>query len=199
MAGGLSGKFNPKTQKSPKFGFSSEVLKDSQDNFSVKKSENKPLFSLNGVLSLGKTAEIGKAQENLHKNSEKVFYGINHLEQDAKVLFDQHQQQLEKSIQQLRSEIQQLIKSSNKLDKQVETAATAQIVEFNDYQLKFLDRVRVFIADLRKDINEAGLWLDSFNKKKKKKNAFWSKAKDKKKGGEQYLFSNEHSVARSAN
>lgn len=199
MAGGNSGKLDPKLQKILKNGFSSEVLNDSQGGSFAQKSETKAAFSLSGVLSLGKTTEINKSAESTKKTNEKVFFGLNHLEQEQKVIFDQKQQQLEKNINELREEIHQLIKSTNQLEKQVEVAAITSVVEYNEYQINFLDRIRLIVANFRKNISEASLWLDSFSKKKKKKNAFWSKAKDKKRGGEQYLFSSEHSVARSAN
>lgn len=199
MAGGIGGKIDPKLQKLLKNGFGSEVLKDSQISNSAPKSENRSIFSLKGILSLGQTAEIGKKQDTLQKSGEKVFFGLNHLEHEQKILFDQRQQILEKNINELRGEIQQLIKATGQLEKQVETAAIAPVVEFTEYQQKFLDRVRLFIANFRKNISEAGNWIESFSKRKKKKNYFWSMAKDKKKGGEQYMFSNEHSAARSVN
>jgi uncharacterized protein YoxC len=199
MAGGMGGKFDPKLQKLLKNGFGSEVLKDSQISDSAQKTEKPSIFSLKGVLNLGQTAEISKKADNLQKSGEKLFTGLNHLEHEQKVLFDQRQQLLEKNINELRAEIQQLIKATDHLEKQVETAVISPVVEFNDYQLKFLDRVRVFIANFRKNISEAGNWIEDFSKRKKKKNYFWSMAKDKKKGGDQYMFSEEHSVARSVN
>jgi len=199
MAGGIGGKIDPKFQKLLKNGFGSEVLKDSQISNTAPKQENKSILSLKGILSLGQTAEISKKQDNLQKSGEKVFFGLNHLEHEQKILFDQRQQILEKNINELRGEIQQLIKATSQLEKQVETAASAPVVEYTEYQQKFLDRVRLFIANFRKNISEAGNWIESFSKRKKKKNYFWSMAKDKKKGGEQYMFSNEHSAARSVN
>jgi len=170
------GKINPKLQQIIKNGFSSEVLKDSQPT-SVPKSENKPLFSLKGILSLGQTAEISKSKDSLENKTEKVFYGINHLDAESKHLFSQNQEQLEKNIQELKQEIKQLIKATDQLEKQVEVAAESPVVEYTEYQLKFFDRIRSFISKFRQNISQAGNWLESFNKRKRKRTIFgqWPK------------------------
>ncbi len=85
------------------------------------------------------------------------------------------------------------------MEKDVEIAAISPIVDVSEYQLNFLQRIQKIISIFRQNISEAGNWMESFNAKKKKKNYFWNTAKNKKKGGTDYLFSNEHSASRSAN
>jgi hypothetical protein len=189
MAGGYMGKKDPKNNKF-KDTYNEEVLKDSQPNYSQKAPVK---FSLNGILGLGQKVEINKATNT----SKEIFSGISHLQHEQSVLFDHKQKELENTIKELREEIGKLAKVTDNLEKDVQNVAIEEIVDANDYQIKFFERIRNFISSMRKNISEASVWLESFTAKKKKKNAFWNKAKDKKKGGTKYMFSDEHSAARS--
>lgn len=156
-----------------------------------------PKFSLRGVLGLGQTVELGKQKDNIGSWGKEVFGSISHLAQEEKYLFDSRQKELQKNIEELREEIRQLAKATSNLETQIEKVTLDPIVQPSAYQITYLERIKNFIGNFRKNISEAGYWLEAMSNKKKKKNAFWGKVKDKKKGGEQYLFSNEHSVARS--
>jgi len=194
MAGGNSmGKIDPK--KNNLFGnsTSSEVLKDSQVNAAPKK------FSLRGVLGLNQTVEFNKNTPKTENWGKEFFGNINLLQQQEKNIFDQHQKELEKAVTELQEEIKKLTHSTDNLEKDVQNIPLENIPEASEYQINFLLRIKNFIANFRKNINEAGVWLESFTNKKKKKNYFWNMARDKKKGGDQYLNSNEHSAARSVN
>jgi hypothetical protein len=184
----MAGK-NPKTKN-----LSSEALKDSPEVLSDKKQVK---LSLKGILGLGQTVEINKNSQNLEKQGKELFYGLNHLAQEQTVLFDQHQKELERELVALRDEIGKLAKATDNLEKDVAKVALSSIPEVSEYQLNFLSHIRIFIEVFRKNISEAGLWVEAFATKKKKRNLFWNNVRDKKKGGDQYLFSNEHSAARS--
>lgn len=197
MAGGKGSLMDHKIPKTHKNSFSNEVLKDSSEDFSTPKSDITPKFSLRGVLGLGQSVELMKNANQLQKKSDTLFSSINHLEQEQKLLFDNRQKELEKKIEELRDEIQQLIKATDNLEKQVENVAINPIVEPSEYQISFFSRIKNFIANFRKNITEAGLWIEAFAAKKKKRNYFWNTAHDKKRGGSQFMFSDEHGVARS--
>ena len=192
MAGGIKGSFNPKSKQQGQ-KFSSEVFKEDSHVDSAPQKPN--IFSLRGILGLNQTVEINKPAQ---KNTE-FLYGISHLQQEANVLFDHRQRDLQAAIEDLRLEIKKLIQATDNLSADVVRIADTPIIEANLYQVNVLTRIKNFIADMRKNISEAGLWVEAFASKKKKRNAFWNKAKDKKKGGDQYLSSNEHSAARSVN
>ena len=104
---------------------------------------------------------------------------------------------MEKELVALRDEIAKLAKATDNLEKDVAAVAISNISEASEYQLNFLSHIRIFIENFRKNIADAGLWIEAFAAKKKKRNIFWNTVKDKKKGGDQYLFSSEHSAARS--
>jgi len=187
MAGGNSFVKNPQKGKyNPAFD-GAEVYK-APTNHQVTVSS-----ILNGVLRPGETIDF--SQEIKTPDKPKI---ENYLQREQSIFVNQHTQEIEKSIQELRVEIKNLIKTTENLDHEVEQSADQNITEVSKYQLNFLERIKNLIVQFRQNINEAGAWLESFNHKKSKRNAFWNKAKSKN-GGEKYLNSSEHAVARSAN
>ena len=198
MAGTVNDKRSPKN-KSIKFGgFSNEVIKDSSDASPHYLHTISSSLGLRGVLGLGQSIEINKQARSTEKSwNHETLVGPNHLQQEQIQLIDSQQKDLKKEIQQLLEEIKKLAKTTDNLEKSVEIATLTPITEANIYQVNFLSRLKTFIVEIRKNVADASLWLDAFQTKKKKRNAFWNNVKNKKRGGEQYLFSNEHSAARS--
>jgi len=188
MAGGNSSKNDPKKVYAKKI-FSNESL-ESQADFSPSSTQK---ISLRGILGIGQTIEFGKKSPPVNE----LFFGLNHLQQEQKILFDQRQKELKKAIEELRQEIASLAKSTNNLGKTVENVTINEITEVSDYQVAFFIRIRNFIVTIRQSISETGLWVQSFAAKKKKKNYFWNTAKNKKKGGDAFMFSDESSASRS--
>lgn len=192
MAGGFNIKSNSKSKFPKQNSFGNEV---------VKESKTPPKFRLSGILGMGQSVDINKQKqpEKPQINWEKEFFGhISHLQREEQTLFNSHQKEVQKAIEEIRDEIKKLVSSSQDLSEEIENIALEPIVEFNAYQLNFLQRIKNIIITFRKNISEASCWLDSFKHKQKRK-AFWNNVKNKKGGGEQYLFSGEHSAARSAN
>ncbi|MFA6250728.1 MAG: DUF5660 family protein [Candidatus Shapirobacteria bacterium] len=180
-----------------KNGFSSEAIKDGQ--FNSPPPDKKPsIFKLGGILGLGQTVELNKQSNTLNSWGQEFISGVSHLEKEEKLLLDNRQKELFKEIAALQDELKQLAKATDQLDKQVDNAVDANVVEVSAYQVGFFRRLKTFIANFRKNISQASIWLESYSAKKKKRNCFWNQVKNKKGGGEQYLFSNEHSAARSA-
>jgi len=178
-----------------KNGFSGEYLANSPDQAppSTPKTVEHKLF---GIMSLGQTIEFGKPESNPSPNF--FVNSESYLPKEENILLSHQQKELKEAIKALRQEIEKLIKSSQGLGQQVENVVEQNIPEVNEYQLSFLERIKTFILNFRKNISEASCWLESFSVKKKKKNAFWNRAKNQKSGGQQYMFSGEHSASRSA-
>lgn len=191
--GGLMGKIDPKKNNQYKGSNSSEVLKDSQTSQAPKK------FSLRGILGLNQTVEINNNAKNTESWGKEFFGNISQLQKQESSLLNQRQKELENVVTELQEEIKKLTKSTDNLEKDVQNVALENIPEASEYQINFLIRIKTFIANFRKNVNEASEWLESFNTKKKKRNCYWSTAQNKKKGGQQYLMSSEHSAARSVN
>lgn len=187
MAGGGVPKHDPKKPK--KLGdFGNEVLQESADKAPAPPQK----FSLRGILGLGQTIEFQSGKPK----SPEVHFGISHLAQEQAVLFNHHQEETKRALAELREEIKKLAKSITSLDKNVEVAILQEIVETSEYQVNFFIRLRKFIATIRDNVSEAGLWVQAFAAKKKKKNYFWNTANNKKKGGTKFMFSDESSVSR---
>lgn len=188
MAGGSNSKNDPKYANAKKF-FSNESL-ESQPDFSPPSPQK---LSLRGILGIGQTIEFNKTSSPV----KEIFSGLNHLAHEQNVLFDQRQKELTKALEELRQEIASLAKSTDNLEKTIENVVINEIAEVSDYQVAFFIRIRNFVATVRQSISETGLWVQAFAAKKKKKNYFWNTAKNKKKGGDAFLFSDESSVSRS--
>lgn len=190
MAGGFGSKIDPKSKNLIKNN-NGEILKDSP---SVKSSPN----ILSGILFPGQSIDINKNTEKSQINWDREFL-FKTVDQEQTIFVNQHSQEIKKEIEELRIEIKKLIQVTENIDSQIENSIDQNISEFNEYQLNFFQRIKNFIINFRKNISEAGIWIESFSRRKSKRNAFWNRARDHKSGGEQYLFSGEHSASRSAN
>lgn len=164
-----------------------------------KSSPKKQIFNNESNNEILKDSAGNKKPEN-NKEKEKAFikYFLEQLQKEQQLVYDRKQMDVKKEIEALQQEIKNLKNTTESLDMEVEKAIDSNIFDFSEYQINFLQRIRRIIIEFRKDINQAGNWLECFNGKKKKKNCFWNNVKSKK-GGEQYLQSSEHSASRSAN
>lgn len=164
-----------------------------------KSSSKKQIFNNESNNEILKDSARNKKPEN-NKEKEKAFikYFLEQLQKEQQLVYDRKNLDVKKEIEALQQEIKNLKNTTESLDMEVEKAIDSNIFDFNEYQINFLQRIRRIIIEFRKDINQAGNWLECFNSKKKKKNCFWNNVKSKK-GGEQYLQSGEHSASRSAN
>ncbi len=191
MAGGQNTtKFDPKQAKNFKWN-NNEVLKDSQTASAPQK-----IGLIGGILGLNQTVEINPSETTPQKPAwNPEFLATN----QEKQLFSAQEHHLKEAIDSLRLEIKKLVATTENLDMDIQNIPLESTSDVSEYQVNFLERIKNFIINFRKNISEASNWLDTFNTKKKKKNYFWSMARNKKQGGEQYLMSGEHSASRSVN
>ena len=192
MAGSFGFKLNPKNKNINKRN-NNEILKDISD---ASPKINTP--KLSGTLYPGQSIDINRSPQEPKVNWSQEFI-TKSLTQEQSLYVNQHTQEIQKSIQDIRLEINKLVQSTQNLDNEVQQAVSKNIPEFNDYQVGFLQRLKNLIIQFRQNIDQSSVWLASLNHKKSRKNAFWGSVKNKKSGGEQYLLSSEHSVSRSAN
>lgn len=192
MAGGFGSKLNPKNKSFNLKKNNSEIFKEFPDG-SVP-----PKPKLSGTLFPGQSINFNKEEESSKTNFTREFLAKT-VNQEHSIFVNQHTQEVKQTINELKAEIQKLVISANNLDQEIVQAAEQNIPETNEYQLNFLQRIKTLIIQFRQNIDESCVWLQNFNRKKSRKNAFWGNVRNKKNGGEQYLFSGEHSVARSAN
>lgn len=193
MAGGFGPKQAPKNKYIPKKN-NSEILKEFSDAPVV----NKPKTS--GILFPGQSIHLNQPESQKPQiNWNREFLATKSITQEQSLFVNQHTQEIKQAIQDLKLEIKKLSLSTDNLNQEIVQAVEQNIPEINEYQLTFLQRLKNLIIEFRQNINESSNWLQSFNRKKSRKNAFWGKVKNHKSGGEQYLFSGEHTASRSAN
>jgi len=193
MAGGFGFKINPKNKNFSKKNNNSEVLKDSPDSYIPKKPDR--FF---GTLFPGQSVDINPPQKETKINWSREFI-TQSISAEQSLFVNHHTQEIKNEINNLRLEIKKLVQSTQSLDQEIVQAVEQNIPQANEYQLSFLQRIKKLIISFRQNVDQSCLWLNSLNHKKSRKNAFWGNVKNKKNGGEQYLFSSEHSASRSAN
>jgi len=191
MAGGVVQKDPRKKQTSNQLFAgqnSPEYTKQSQNQ-----AQNKPkTFGLSGILGLNQSTEINPNSES---NFTKELYQPSHLEKESNLLFSQEKEELKKVIDELIAQIEKLSKSAKNTKKEITKTILQPIPDNNLYQINFLQRLKNFLKNVIKNIDEAGEWMEMFAIKCKQKGKFWDRSK---KLGQQYMFSSEHSVSRSA-
>lgn len=192
MAGGFGTKFDPKNKKIVKKN-NSEILKEFPD---VSHSKPKTFGRLFPGQSFHPSQEQSSSKDINWNREFLVTQGIG---REQSIFVNQHTQEINQAIKEILDEINKLKLSVDNLDHEVVQASEQNIPETNEYQLHFLQRLKKLIIQFRQNINQSSVWVENFNQKKSRKNAFWGKVHNKKSGGEQYLLSNEHSVSRSAN
>ena len=172
----------------------SEILKDFSDSF-----QPKPEKKLSGILFPGQSLNLKQEKQpnnDINWNREFLSKTVN---QEQPLFINQHHQEIQQAINEILSEIKKLKITTDNISHEIIQASDQNIPEANEYQLKFLQRIKNIIIQFRQNIDQSCIWMESFNRKKSRKNAFWGNVHNKKNGGEQYLFSSEHSASRSAN
>lgn len=195
MAGGKNSPWNSGKKGSSIGQFGNGFFKESLESTP---SQQPPQFSLRGVLfGPGKNFESGN-QTPVEKTENKVAMFSNHLVEEGKIIADQQEKELKKAIDGLIKEIKKLAKTLTGIEKDAEKIALQPVTEYSEYHLNLFQYLRQKIAEAAQDASECAPWLEHFSRRSKKRNAFWATYKNKKSGGEQYLFSGEHSAARSS-
>lgn len=192
MAGSFGFKQNLKNKNSIKKG-NSEIFKDFPDS-----SPTNPKPRLSGTIFPGQSLNLKSGEAHTNINWSREFLA-KPAQQEQSIFINHHTQEIHREIEALRTEIKKLVQSTNNLDQAIIQSVDQNIAETNQYQLSFLQRIKNLIIQFRQNVDQSCVWLENFNHKKSRKNAFWGNVKNKKNGGEQYLLSNEHNVARSAN
>ena len=191
MAGGLIFKPSSKSKNLVKKN-TSEILKDFPDN-------QAPVQKKSGILFPGQSIRLNSSESKPSQINWSHEFLTKPITQEQSLFVNQRLQETNTAVEELRREIKSLIKSTDNLQAEITNTVDQNIVEASQYQVNFLTRIKNLIINFRKNIDQSCLWLENFNRKKSRKNAFWGTVKNKKSGGEQYLLSGEHSVSRSAN
>jgi hypothetical protein len=149
----------------------------------------------------GEAQKIQREEQLLEKKfEEKVIPQLYYLQKEQQEIYSREKRERDREVKILQSEVENLAQATEKLqeklDKDLDIAAQQPTLEGSIYELNWLRRLKRAIQKFTAKIENASLWLSAFAQKKAKRGFFWSQAMSKK-GGAQYMFSGEHSAARS--
>lgn len=117
------------------------------------------------------------------------------LQESENTLIAESGQKLKVELYALTQEVASLAKTTQGLSKKVEIAAMQAPSNPGVYHLVFFERLRNFIASFRKKIENASLWLQSYNQRAAKRRTFWGQVSQ---SGSKRLLSPEDYLQRSA-
>ncbi len=178
--------FDPFTSKSPK------KKQGKASSFEILKEPTAGIPDPTEKFPQGKT--LFEQKETLEKKFKKEFlYQAQRIRTEEKEIFNREKGKLKEQIDGLKLEIKAMADSTQELETEVKKASLIEPREVNEYQTNFLKRLKNFIKNFRKNLDEASQWLETLNQRSGKR--FWGRVK---KGGSSYLLSGEHSASRAA-
>ena len=116
------------------------------------------------------------------------------LHEEEKLFVQEKSDQLKVQLHALMQEVLALAKTTQSLGKEVEIASIQAPANPGIYHIVFFEKILAFLRSFRQKIDQAGLWLQSSNKRAEKKN-YWSMYKKK---GSSFLLAPDHYLQRSA-
>lgn len=154
--------------------------------------------SFSGEIAAGETLEIrevlsGKHEELIKSRRQSEF--LLRLEREEKGILEKKTNELRMQLSAIQEEILTLVQKTENLAEETKVAAMQAPVEPGEYHVIFFEKLLEFIKSFRKKIEEAGVWLQTLNKRIAKKNAWGARYA---KYGAKYLLSGEHYLQRSA-
>lgn len=143
----------------------------------------------------GESVEISR----LNKRSEKRPQEVSPRWSEFSI-FSQEKREVEKKIQELRSELEAIIreikiltKSTNNVSEEIKNTPEQLPPDPGTYHLFFFEQVLNIIKNARAEIEKASVWLEATSKRTRMK--YWTRYK---KHGSSFLLSADHYLTRSA-
>lgn len=153
-----------------------DIVKETPQEF-FKQMLGLPEKRVSGDLIPGEALEMkmalsGKAEEN--RKLQVQLAQERQMRADEQKLSSRKQQELKMQLSALTSEVQQLAQTTQGLSKEVQIAAFQAPVEPGTYHVIFFEKLIEFIRDFRKKVENASVWLSSYNARAKKRaHSFW--------------------------
>lgn len=117
------------------------------------------------------------------------------IRQEEKVVFSYKEQETKVQVTALQQEIQKLAHSTQGLTQEIKVAAMQTTVETGTYHISFFGKLISFIKSLTQKIDDASLWVATFNSRSKKQPHYWAQTQ---KSGSKYLLSQERYMSTQA-
>lgn len=159
--------------------------------------EQKPQKA-SGDLVPGQSIEIEKVLEEQKEENKVLRQQLAHeqsLRKQEQTLVARQSQELKLQIQALTGEVTQLAVTTQGLARETQIAAIQAPANPGVYHVTFFEKLRTFIVSFRRKIENASLWMQSYNSRSAKKKTFWGQVS---KSGAKRLLSNEDYLQRSA-
>ena len=131
-----------------------------------------------------------KSRERQIESREKQKY--ERKIQEERLIFHHKQEEAKLQIKAVQEELKKLASATTGLSNEVKKAVFTAAVEPGTYHENFFDRIRNLIELARKKIVESKSWLETFNKRSKKRSHYWFNVK---KSGTKFMLSQERYMA----
>ena len=139
--------------------------------------------------------EIQKKEKELRLKDWRIQEEIVSLRKQEKILYSRQDQEAKLQIQAVQQELKKLAQATEGLTKEVKIASIQAPVDPGTYHFGFFDRLKSFIFEFRKKIQDSKTWLASFNQRSQKRNFYWFSVK---KSGTKFMLSQERYMATAA-
>lgn len=159
---------------------------------------DRPAVSASGEIQPGQSLDLEEvlaAEKKENKVLRQRLAQEQSLREQEKVLFEKKSQELKVELHALTEEVKTLAKTTQGLSSEVEIAASQAPANPGVYHVIFFEKLREFIESFRKKIENASIWLQSYNQRAKRKHTFWGQVS---KAGSKRLLSPEDYLQRSA-
>jgi hypothetical protein len=151
-----------------------------------------------GELKLGESLEIDTMLQEEREENKILRLRLareQQIRQEDEKLIEQKTQNLKLELSALTRETQNLAQATKELTQETKIAALQVPANPGIYHLNFFEKLRAFISSFRKKIENASLWLRSYNQRAAKKHTFWGQVA---KVGSKRLLSPEDYLQRAA-
>lgn len=158
----------------------------------------RPPAKASGEIAPGQSLDIDAVLEGQKAENQVLRARLQQeqsLREQEKVLFAQKSQDLKMELGALVQEVGQLAKTTQGLSKEVQIATIQAPANPGIYHVIFFEKLREFIQSFRKKIENASLWLQSYNQRAAKRRTFWGQVGQ---SGSKRLLSPEDYLQRSA-
>lgn len=158
----------------------------------------KPPTKANGEIARGQSLDIDAVLEGQKAENQVLRARLaqeQSLREQERVLFAQKSQDLKMELGALVQEVGSLAKTTQGLSREVQIATFQAPANPGVYHVIFFEKLREFIQSFRKKIENASLWLQSYNQRAQKRRTFWGQVGQ---SGSKRLLSPEDYLQRSA-
>lgn len=150
-----------------------------------------------GDITPGESLEFKEVFSGKQEETVKLKKQLNlekRLREEEKVRSEKKGNELRLQLKAIMEEVAALAQNTQELGEEIQVAAMQAPIEPGVYHLIFFEKLLEFVKSFRKNIGQAKVWLQSSNKRARKKN-YW--ASYKKHGGK-FLLAADHYLSRSA-